>query len=329
MIEFEIDYPHEHAGWIDCFLTFDGNRHKLWASDVFPPFMPLVYFLKAILIQRLPHKFYWDEEGKGAKFEVWPVAPDSPVFRLRVKHDRDERPWIEEEFNRVAVVQMFLPVLREFAAHQQPTRGDWQIRPEDVDDLEAFLTRSIPPRTEISVAQPLHFSFSRSEHFELPAQWLTWTTWDMPMLTWMLTDTDPFWQDWFAILEKIATGQPAEFIWENRASNEFTRELVESGELPFEELEPAWHMKVRAEPLPHPNRFRLTITDTDSWYSDFPLLDEILDRRQMVQAFCETFEQFLEKDYQVFAEEDGRVFDLRTLPLDRIKTLLQEKENRK
>jgi hypothetical protein len=34
----EIDYRHESAGWIDCYLTFDGLCHLIYASDVLPPF---------------------------------------------------------------------------------------------------------------------------------------------------------------------------------------------------------------------------------------------------------------------------------------------------
>ena len=39
-------------------------------------------------------------------------------------------------------------------------------------------------------------------------------------------------------------------------------------------------------------------------YKDFPLLDEVLDRRQLVQGFCEAFERFLQI-YQVFPNEEG------------------------
>lgn len=37
---------------------------------------------------------------------------------------------------------------------------------------------------------------------------------------------------------------------------------------------------------------------------DFPLLDVVLGRRQLVQCFCEAFERFLQI-YQVFPNEEG------------------------
>jgi hypothetical protein len=69
-IAFEINHKHEHAGWINCYLTINGERHALEASSVFPPFQPLLRFVKAVAGQRFPAKFFWDEEGIGADFEA-------------------------------------------------------------------------------------------------------------------------------------------------------------------------------------------------------------------------------------------------------------------
>ena len=65
--------------------------------------------------------------------------------------------------------------------------------------------------------------------------------------------------------------------------------------------------------------FRLTITEADDSYEDFLLLDEVLDRRQFVGAFCDVFEQFLVKNYKVNNSSEGEYFDLRTLPLTGLK----------
>lgn len=74
-----------------------------------------------------------------------------------------------------------------------------------------------------------------------------------------------------------------------------------------------WGFSFHAGTSADPHHFHLTITETDNSYADFLLLDEVLDRRQFVVAFCDVFEQFLAKDYNVYDSSEGKHFDLRTL----------------
>ena len=98
----DIDYSHESAGWIKCYLTIDGVSHYLDASAVFPPFLPLLRFVKAVAGQRFPARFFWDEEGYGAEFDATAVEDDSELVHLKIRHyDHEEDViWLDADIER-------------------------------------------------------------------------------------------------------------------------------------------------------------------------------------------------------------------------------------
>jgi hypothetical protein len=62
-LSLKIDYPKANVGWISCYLIIDGEQNQIAASNVFHPFLNLLYFVKAVAGQRLLHSFFWHEEG--------------------------------------------------------------------------------------------------------------------------------------------------------------------------------------------------------------------------------------------------------------------------
>ena len=50
--------------------------------------------------------------------------------------------------------------------------------------------------------------------------------------------------------------------------------------------------------------------------------DDILDRRQFVGAFIKSLEDFLHTNYLAFLESGGITFDLRSLPVERLREML-------
>ena len=326
-LKLEIDYPNEEAGWIDCYLTFGGQRHHLWASDTFPPFPQILEFLLALVTQRLPHNFYWDEEGTGARFEAWPLAPDSPNFHLVVMHDVNESFRIEADLNRQAVVDSLLETLRDFVQHVRPTRGNWHLTMSDIKSFEELQKRGVASRADIIVAQPIHFTLQSGKEWELPAQWMNFEIKGLtPQVVCVLNDTDEFWPNWFGFLEKIMLDQlPAEVKYVNIGWVKDVRKDIASGEITSVESDRDFGSVLRAESLSHPNHFRFIVRDTDLSYVDFLLLDEVQSRRQFVSEFCDVFEDFLETEYQLVRGADGSLFDLRTLPLDRLRALLEKR----
>ena len=322
-LHLEIDYRHESAGWINCYLTFDGLTHKLWASDVFPPFIQLARFIRALAANRLPYYFYWDEEGHGALFEAWPVGEDSANFCFKVHFDRGDCTQIEAELDRQAVIEVILAALRDFALYAgPPSRGSWQLDLADVVALEEFRQRLIPPRSEVRLAEPTRFSLRRYQ-LDSPWQWLDLELWGIPLVAMSLPDSHPMWPRWFEFLEDILLGRfPAEVYSHNLTIESCHQEMVANGELPASELELPWGCTLRALAVENPSHFRLVVTETDGRYRDFLLIDEVQDRRRFVEDFCAEFERMLGEDYQVVApDNDGMVFDLRTLPLERLKGL--------
>ncbi|MEW5869328.1 MAG: hypothetical protein AB1894_08640 [Chloroflexota bacterium] len=321
-LNFEIDYPHQRAGWMDCYLTWNGQRRHLWASSVFPPFLDVLDWLRAIHAQRLPHSFMWDEEGKGAVFEAWPVAPDSPLCRVHICYWNAEAPWVEAELDRQALIQAFLSPLKEFARRSRRAAG-WGLTKAVISDFERFQRRAIPPRSDLTAAEPLAFAFRRSDQPRSPVQWMDIRMWGLLLITWMLDDGDPFWPEWFAFLEQVAAGRlPAGFEWCNLHLQQLVRDMRQAFDLPAPEVEPVCNTIQRADPLEQPHLFRLAITESDDRYQDFLRLDEVLERRQFVDAFCQAFEKFLAEDYELLPGEDGSSFDLRSLPLERLKSLV-------
>ena len=127
--------------------------------------------------------------------------------------------------------------------------------------------------------------------------------------------------------EYSAGAVSAEVNFLNLSIEKFNREAVARSVLPKSALDEHWGCTLHATAVDHPQRFRLVITEADDEYRDFLQVDEVQDRRAFVGAFCAEFERMLEKEYQLLPDDDGRVFDLRSLPLERLK-LVGEGESR-
>jgi hypothetical protein len=325
-LNLEIDYRHENAGWIDCYLTFDGICHKLCASDVFPPFIQLIHLMRALTANRLPYRFYWDEEGHGAKFEAWPVAEESQNFCLKIHYDKDDTTWADVELDRKVVVDVLLVALRDFALYSgPPSRGAWDFSLADIIAFEQFQQRVIPQRSDVTSTEPVRMTLRRSRHIELACQWLDIEVWGIPLVTMVLPDSHPMWPEWFAWLEKILLRQfPAEVHFLNLTIENIHREMVARAELPDSVLDRPWGFTLRATAVDHSRHFRLVITDADDNYRDFLQIDEVQDRRTFVSAFCAEFERMLAEEYQVLADDDGTICDLHRLPLEHLKNLIDE-----
>ncbi|HEX5807549.1 MAG TPA: hypothetical protein VFY25_02705, partial [Anaerolineales bacterium] len=153
----EIDYAHESAGWIKCELIVDGERHPLDASNVFPPFLPLLRFVKAVAGQRFPARFFWDEEGVGAHFEAIAVAENSPLVHLKIQHEEAAEPWLDADIERETVVQAFLPPVVEMSQNFLLAEKEWHIPGRVVARIQESIARGIPLRSDIHTPQYVEF----------------------------------------------------------------------------------------------------------------------------------------------------------------------------
>lgn len=208
-----------------------------------------------------------------------------------------------------------------------PRRGDWEFSLADVVAFEEFQRRIIPPRSDITAAEPVRMSMRRDPDFEMACQWLDMQVWGIPLVTMVLPDCHPIWPMWFGWLEKILQGQfPAEVNYLNLTIEDLHRDMVARGELPDDVLEQPWGYTLHASAVDDPGRFRLVITEAEYNFRDFLDIDEVQDRRGFVIAFCSAFERMLEQDYQALPDDDGTICDLRRLPLDHLKTLLAKSD---
>jgi hypothetical protein len=280
--------------------------------------------VQAITFKRLPHKFFWDEEGTGAFFEAWDVPSDDSKVRLYIHHDSTGK-WIDAELDRQVVIDTFMTPLSEFGKRLGlPTRGDWHLSIFELNGFEQLKKRGVAPRSDVTSALPIRFLMQGGNAIEHPVTWMYCQVFDLdsPAIC-MINDTDPFWTDWFDFLEKIVRGNfPAEIANVNSDwVKEIKKEILE-GDITGVNVDRPFGKILLAFPVAHPGHFRFQILETDLGHLHFPIIDEVLNQRQFVAEFCNVFEDFLETQYRVFADENGEVFDLRTLPLDRLKALL-------
>lgn len=308
-LSFEIDYKNERAGWIVCWLTIEGERHKIYASNVFPPFMDLLNFVKAISIQRLPVKFFWDEEGHGPEFFAFPVAEDSPFVHLKIVYDNPEHPWVDAELERDAVVQAFLAPLLDLSKNFLKAETAWYFPRKDVERVKNAMEKGYPLRSDVNAFQPIYFSVKAAyeEGYEEGHTFLQANLDDNRCLDILLYDTNPFWREWITFLGQVASG-------DFPASCEHIR-IVE-----FLPDEPPYRFThcLTAEAVANPENFRLKIFTQEYDDEPFLFLNEVLNRQQCVRGFAEVFGEFLRENYQVYPDNDEKTFDLRTLPIDKL-----------
>lgn len=312
-LDFEIDHKHERAGWIDCWLTIDGERHHLDASAVFPPFLPLLRFVKAVAGQRFPARVSWDEEGVVAEFIATAVAEESPFVHLSLRYDvyGDNVRWFEDAITRDAVVAAFLPPLLDFFYNFASARKYWRAPERIVSKLCRAILNGIPPRSDVHAPQPVMCAVRGGYDMAYleGRVFFSVTFEEETLVSILLFDTHPFWLQLAAFFEAIASNAlPA--CCEHRRS-------VDCG--PFDDAEqgPVYQLKTRlcAEPLGVPENFRLKMWTSWDQEPAFLLLDEVVARRQFVHRFAASFRLFLATNYRSVPDPQGRTFDLRTLPL--------------
>jgi hypothetical protein len=88
-----------------------------------------------------------------------------------------------------------------------------------------------------------------------------------------------------------------------------------SQEEPYESRQ---QTRLVAEPLDAPENFRLKIITAWDDEPDFLLLEEVVNRRQFTEGFAYSLKKFLDEEYQLTPDNDGKIFDLRTLPLAKL-----------
>lgn len=306
------------TGWVGCHIEFGGRRFALRASDVFPPFKDVLLFLRAIATQRLPYWFYWDEEGVGTTFEALAVAEDSPLCHLRITHGDHDCAWVDADVDRFALVGNWLDQLERFAArHGLRANSFWGVDVRTLRNVRALLDRPIPPRSTLSVAGQAFFSFRRWPRPGYVVQM------DLSILGFMVTlgleDGDPIWDDWMHWLGQVARPAGEGLIrWVNEDMREIHGQLVGQ---PLPSL-PEYHTIIECIPLDEAKLFRLRWIENSPNAGDVALIDEVLDRRQFVVAFCESFGAFLRDGYGL--PRPGRRYpawrDLRLLPLQQLRT---------
>jgi hypothetical protein len=310
---FEIDAKSSRNGWMDCWLVVDGQRHRLDATSVFPPFGSLLKFAQALAVNSLPHEFHWEEEGHGAKFQALPLAPEAPNFRLAINHDGEIV--VDAEFDRMQTALGLLEALRGMALDCPRSESEWEFPYFLIENFEHGLAQGFDPRAEAGLAGDAHFVFNHYGGYggvETPS-FSIWVG-NRSALFMAMDDIAHFWRKWFELLEKIRYGNlPAEVIFKR-----------EEGDTPgFFSLmlntDVSSHFQI-SEAM-EPRLFRLQIAFLSSapereTYQ--PYLDAVLDRNQFVNEFVRAFQGFLKTNYIAFLEGGETTFDLRVLPLHRL-----------
>ncbi|MGE5776552.1 MAG: hypothetical protein ACM33V_10040 [Chloroflexota bacterium] len=311
----ELDSLHAQNGWMSCHLVVNGQRHHLDATSVFPPFEDLLAFARAVAFNALPHEFFWEEEGHGAKFQALPLTPDDPGFRLRIDHDGEIV--VNAEFDRKQIALDLLEALRGMALDCPGAESEWEFPYFLIENFERDLVRGFASgrSQDPQAICAAHFVFGHYGGYggqTYPA----FTIWvDERQVLYMAMDDIPrFWQMWFELLEKIGSEDfPAEAV--------FHKDEEERPDL-FTSLGMDAAFRFRAEALPDPRYFQLKIVTLISLTGEEQAaLDAPFERRQFARSFVTAFSEFLRTGYAAFLESKENEFDLRTLPLDRLTAL--------
>jgi hypothetical protein len=310
----EFDPASALHGWMDCWLVVDGERHHIDTTSVFPPFKDLLQFARALATNQLPHEFFWEEEGHGAKFQALPSAADSACFRLQINHDGNVV--VDAEFDRQKIAAGLLEALRKVSLDCPGAESEWEFPYFLVEDFEESLKNG-------QLAQPIEapdrrvrfvfYHFGGYGGMDHPA-FNIWVGSNYLMFMDM-EDNAQHWQAWFTLLEKLRHGElPVEQVITHYQDSEEDEDLIW---LPGYRTSTTYRLEATADE----NLFRLIITGT------FPqtlpmeqsfLVDLVLDRHQFVESFVQSFEEFLRTNYLAFLNSGECNFDLRTLPLDKL-----------
>jgi hypothetical protein len=320
MTEFylDIDSLSSKHGWMRCALVVNGVRHHLDATNVFPPFHDVLKFVRAVASNVLPHDFFWDEEGCGARWEATPVPSNPASFRLCINHNNEIV--IDEEMDRMRVAESLLGSLRDFLAECPHAEDEWEFPAFLVQNFERDLARGFPPRTLPLPIHEAHFVFDTFYGVEdgvCPnvSMWIN----EEFRLQMNLTDTPRFWEMWFEFLENIAQNA-LPFEADFKAVKDELPDECDAFSMMF------WGVSQRfiAEPATDRNLFQLKVEVTGV----FPMkntsliLDRAFDRRKFVGEFVDSFRSFMKETYPAIlaASPEGR-FDLHELPIDRLQNI--------
>jgi hypothetical protein len=316
-LSFKIDYPQKSADWIDCWLTIGETRRHLNASSIFSPFPSLLQFVQAIAGRRLPASFLWEEEGPDANFLATFAEPEGEMVHLRILHSSQKKPWLDADFPRETLIQTFLPPLVAMAQDFQDDKNEWELPRAMVEKVQRRVMEGIPPRSDVYSAQRIDFQIQGDYEGRIHDGHITVTfsLFDQVELRLFLYNTDPFWQDWIGFLE-----QTAQAAFPARCSQ------IENHKISDEEIF-QWETRFVALPVSVDPNFRLQVFSGRPNEEEKHKLEEVLDRRQFVQDFVQAFERFLREEYQPTPDWEGNTFDLRTLPLEQLKTLFAKSQN--
>ncbi|MFN8382739.1 MAG: hypothetical protein U0V02_12400 [Anaerolineales bacterium] len=317
-LSFEIDYAHEQDGWIDCKIIVNGTPHHLSASSALPPFLHLMQFIKAAAGEKLPHSFFWDEEGYGAKFEVAEVLENTSLVHLKIVHTGETtETWFDADIEREMVVQAFLDPLLDFSRnYNNIVDKKWELPSRVLEHVHDTIAKGLPlivdphaPNHVDFVIFPSYFSSFTEDHINLQL----WIEDDFTFHV-SLEDTSPFWPSLIDFLDKIANFTlPAEFNFINDLYFSLLGKLVSSVK--------GYASKYRliATNAEEPENFRLQIYVQSE--NERLITDAVINRKQFTHAFVEAFGEFLQDEYQTSVDRNGKVFDLRTISLAKITRL--------
>ncbi len=305
-LSLNLGYAHAHAGWMHCWLTIDGERHGIEASYVFPPFIDLLEFTKAVATQRLPARFEWDEEGHLVVFTATPLAENHPLVHLTIQYKKDEEPWLDADISRDEVVQAFLPPVLEFATRSRLAEAEWHTPRKAVERIQAFIEKGLPLRSDVNHPQRLDciVSSEYNESYIDGNVFLKLVLFDEEKIRLQMHDTHPFWMTWFEFVGKVAHGDlPAQC--------EYVQTRIITDNLPPFILQ----VSFSAQAVANSDNFRFIVYRNWSDEEPFLIIDEVLNRRQFAQGFAKAFRDFL-PHYRLTPNGEGQTFDLTKLPIE-------------
>ncbi len=196
--------------------------------------------------------------------------------------------------------------------------GEWSFPREKVINIENAIKKGIPLRSDTHAPQNVRVSIysDYDTSYCAGSVFLEITLDDEYKLNHLFHDTSPFWPQWIDFLGKIVNlDLPAQFTWDHTE----TFMLDDAQEYKSHEF-----VRYEAVLLDVRQNFRLKIYKR--WHDDdedFLILDEVVDRYQFVGGFTDGFSNFLQTDYQMYPDLEGKTLDLRTLPLENLKNFAE------
>ena len=315
-LNLKLDSTGAKDGWMKCWLVIDDQLHYLDASSVFPPFGDVLNFIRAIAADTLPHEFFWEEEGHGARFKARQSSLGSDHVHVHIKHDGEVV--VDADLERNQIVQSLLTAVRGFALDCPGAEHEWEFPYFFIENFERDLAQGFAPRTdELSIANFVfgHYGGYGGQTYPGFVLWLD----ERRAFYSSMDDIPRLWALWFELLQKVASGNlPFETSLDQAEEERDAEDLFVH--LSFLDVSTL----LLADWLPNPQHFQLKIIGENSVIPEpFVMVDATLERRAFVATFLEAFEKFLSMNYLAFLESDENKFDLRELPLDDLKNFVK------